>query len=241
MKASPRQQQLLLDLQELDNTIARLKRRRSQLPERAQLAAMQGEAVEAKDAFMAVQREIDAQQADIARLESDIELVAQRIKRDNDLLAVSSSSKEAQALQGELDTLQRRRGELEDRELELMEANETTQARYDDASAVLAGVDERRGAILAAIADAEREIDRELAATVEERAGHAAEIQRELLGHYESLRARLGVGVARLRGKVSEASNMELAPAELSDILAAAPDELLHCPQTGAILVRVAD
>ncbi len=241
MKASPRQQQLLLDLQELDNTIARLKRRRSQLPERAQLAAMQGEAVEAKDAFMAVQREIDAQQADIARLESDIELVAQRIKRDNDLLAVSSSSKEAQALQGELDTLQRRRGELEDRELELMEANEATQARYDDASAVLAGVDERRGAILAAIADAEREFDRELAATVEERAGHAAEIQRELLGHYESLRARLGVGVARLRGKVSEASNMELAPAELSDILAAAPDELLHCPQTGAILVRVAD
>ena len=241
MKASPRQQQLLLDLQELDNTIARLKRRRSQLPERAQLAAMQGEAVEAKDAFMAVQREIDAQQADIARLESDIELVAQRIKRDNDLLAVSSSSKEAQALQGELDTLQRRRGELEDRGLELMEANETTQARYDDASAVLAGVDERRGAILAAIADAEREIDRELAATVEERAGHAAEIQRELLGHYESLRSRLGVGVARLRGKVSEASNMELAPAELSDILAAAPDELLHCPQTGAILVRVAD
>lgn len=241
MKASPRQQQLLLDLQELDNTIARLKRRRSQLPERAQLAGMQAETNEAREAFMAVQREIDAQQADIARLESDIELVAQRIKRDNDLLAVSSSSKEAQALQSELETLQRRRGELEDRELELMEVNEETQARYDDASAVLAGVDERRSAILAAIADVEREIDRELMSTVEERAGHAAEVQRDLIAHYEGLRARLGIGVARLRGKVSEASNMELAPAELSDILAAAPDELLHCPQTGAILVRVAD
>jgi len=57
----------------------------------------------------------------------------------------------------------------------------------------------------------------------------------------QSLRGRIGIGAARLRGRVSEASNMELAPAELTDILAMAPDELVHCPQSGAILVRVSD
>ncbi len=239
MKASPRQQQLLLDLQSLDNSIARLKKRRTQLPQRAELASMQGERAAAKDAFMAVQRDLDTQNAEIERLESDIEVVRQRIKRDNELSAVSSSPKEAQALQSELETLGRRQSELEDRELELMEANEQTQAVYDAVSGALAGVDGRRQAILDAIADAEAGIDRELSETVRDRAGLAAELQRDLLEHYEALRARIGIGAARLRGRISEASNMELAPAELADILAQPADELIYCPQSGAILVRV--
>ena len=104
MKASPRQQRLLLDLQALDNSLARLKKQRAALPQRAELAAMQGERSAAKDAFMALQRELDTQNADIERLESDIELVRQRIKRDNELSAASSSPKEAQALQAALDS-----------------------------------------------------------------------------------------------------------------------------------------
>ena len=79
MKASPRQQRLLLDLQALDNSLARLKKQRAALPQRAELAAMQGERSAAKDAFMALQRELDTQNADIERLESDIELVRQGI------------------------------------------------------------------------------------------------------------------------------------------------------------------
>lgn len=238
MKASPRQQRLLLDLQALDNSLARLKKQRAALPQRAELAAMQGERGAAKDTFMALQRELDTQNADIERLESDIDLVRQRIKRDNELSAASSSVKEAQALQAELEVLGRRQSELEDRELELMEANEQTLAVYNAASEALAGVDGRRQTIIDAINEAERVIDADLAAATRDRAGLAAELQRDLLEHYEALRGRIGIGAARLRGRVSEASNMELAPAELSDILAMAPDELVHCPQSGAILVR---
>ncbi|MDI6024280.1 hypothetical protein QBL02_12085 [Leucobacter sp. UT-8R-CII-1-4] len=241
MKASPRQQRLLLDLQALDNSLARLKKRRVQLPQRAELAGMQGELTAAKEVFMAAQRELDTQNADIERLESDIDVVRQRIQRDNELSAASQSAKEAQALQTELETLARRQSALEDRELELMEANELSQSVYDAASAALASVDQRRADIQNAIAEAEAAIDRELAETTRDRAGLAAELQRDLLEHYETLRARIGIGAARLRGKISEASNMELAPAELTDILAVAPDELVHCPQSGAILVRVED
>lgn len=241
MKASPRQQQLLLDLQDLDNAIARLRRRRVQLPERAQLVALQDELTAAKGAFMGVQRELDTQNADIARLEDDIETVRARRERDNELLQRSSSPKEAQALQSELDTLARRQSELEDRELALMEVSEETQARYQVASEALGAVDGTRAELVAAISAGESEIDGFLKDAIDERAGLAAEIERPLLEHYERLRERGGIGAARLRGKISEASNMELAPAELSDILAAAPDELLHCPQSGAILVRVAE
>lgn len=241
MKASPRQQRLLLDLQSLDTAAARLRHRRTQLPERAELAGMQAEIAVARDAYMALQRELDGQRAEIERVESDVEMVRQRRERDNTLLAASTSSKEAQALQGELDTLQRRQGELEDRELELMEGHEVTQASFDEAAAVLAGVDERRAGFERAIAEAERAIDAEIAANAEERAGLAAEIQRDLLGLYEETRSRGGLGAARLRGNVSEGSNMALAPAELAEIRATAPDEIVFCPGSGAILVRDAE
>ncbi|MCB1274402.1 MAG: hypothetical protein KDB25_08445 [Leucobacter sp.] len=241
MKASPAQQQRLLDLQDLDTAIARLRRRRDQLPERAELAGLQGELTAAKEAFMAVQRELDTQNAEIARFESDVETVRARRERDTQLLSASTSPKEAQALQDELDTLARRQSELEDRELELMAANEDTQAAFDAATQVLAAVDGKRSALTTAIDDAERAIDAELASTAEDRAGLAAEVQRDLLDLYESTRARGGVGAARLRGNVSEGSNMALAPAELTDIRAAAPDEVVFCPQSGAILVRLAE
>lgn len=241
MKATPAQQQRLLDLQELDTALARLRRRREQLPERAELAGLQGELSDAKAAYMGVQRELDTQNAEIARLENDIETVRARRERDNALIAASTSPKEAQSLQDELDMLARRQSELEDRELALMGAAEETQAAFDAAAAALGEVDARRDALSGSIGAAEAAIDAELSATAEERAGLAAEMQRDLLDLYERTRARAGIGAARLRGNVSEGSNMALAPAELSDIRAAAADEIVFCPQSGAILVRNAD
>lgn len=239
MKASPRQQRLLLDLHDLDTTIARLRRKRATLPERAELDGLAGEIAESREQFMAAQRELDTLNAEIERVEADVALVAQRRARDEELLAVSTAPKEAQALQAELETLARRTSELEDRELVLMEQQEAAQAAFTAAEGVLGGVDARRAAIQDAIDTAEAQIDRELDASTRERGGLAAEIQRDLLGIYEELRSRIGIGAARLRGAVSEASNMALTPAELSDFNAAAPDELLFCPGTGAILVRV--
>ncbi|WP_053383960.1 zinc ribbon domain-containing protein [Leucobacter celer] len=241
MKASPRQQRLLLDLQQLDHTIAQLRRKRATLPERAEIAGLAGEIAAARDRFMSAQRELDSQNADIARVEADITMVRQRRERDEQMLSVSTSSKEAQALQGELDTLARRKGELEDRELELMEVQERAQAEFAEAERLLGGVDERRAALQQRIDEAEQRLDREISSNTEERAGLAAEIQRDLIEVYEELRGRIGIGAARLRGNVSEASNMALAPAELSDIRATAPDEVVFCPGTGAILVRGAD
>ena len=241
MKASPRQQRLLLELQDLDTAIARLRRKRQGIPERAEIAGLAGEADEAKQTFMAAQRELDTQNAEIARIESDVKLVRERRARDEQLLAASTSAKEATALQNELDALIRRTGELEDRELEIMELQEAAQAAFDAASAALAAVEDRRSALRASLETAEARLDTEISASSEERAGLSAELQRDVLAEYEDLRARTGLGAARLRGNVSEASNMALTPAELTEIRSAAPDEIVYCPGTGAILVRVDD
>ncbi|MBK0421256.1 hypothetical protein JD292_04060 [Leucobacter sp. CSA2] len=239
MKASPRQQRLLLDLQDLDTGLARLRRKRQGLPERQRIADLAGEAESAKQRFMEAQRELDLQSAEIERIETDVKLVSERRARDEQLIAVSTSPKEAQALQSELDTLARRTGELEEKELEVMELQEAAQKVFAEAEAALNAVEDRRSELRAALQAGEARIDTELKSGAEERAGLAAEIQRDVLAEYEDLRARTGIGAARLRGNVSEASNMALTPAELSTIRAAAPDELVYCPGTGAILVRV--
>lgn len=239
MKASPRQQLLLLDLQDLDTGTARLTRKRQQIPERAELESFAGEMSDVRERFMSAQRELDGLRADLERIESDVVTVAERRQRDERLLEVSTSSKEAQALQSELDTLAHRTAALEDRELELMESVEASETRFASAEAALTELNERRGTLQAAIEAAERAIDSDLARTAKERANVAAELQRDLLDLYESTRSRVGIGAARLRGNVSEASNMALAPGELSVIRAAAPDEIVFCPGTGAILVRV--
>ncbi len=240
MKASPRQQRLLLELQDIDTAIARIRRRLAALPERAELASMEGEHREAKDAFMAVQREVDGLGAEIARFESDTETVQRRRARDEELLAVSTSPKEAQALQSELDTLKRRQGELEDRELELMETHEAAQSRYAEAETALARIEERRGDAERRMTAAAGELEQERERLAAERQGLSAEIQRDLIELYEGLRTRIGIGAARLRGNVSEASNMALTPAELHEIQNSPDDELVFCPGTGAILVREA-
>lgn len=241
MKATPSQQATLLTLQALDTALLRLRRSKQQLPERASLAELQGEASQAKDEFMRIQRQLDSQAAEIARVEDDTETVRSRRKRDEALLEGTASIKEIQALQGELEALARRQSELEDRELELMEANERTSAEMEAASSRLAGVEGKRETLIRAIADAESRLDSEFAAASEERAGLAAEVQRDLLELYERTRDRSGIGAARLRGNVSEGSNMALAPAELADLRAAPADEVVFCPQSGAILVRDAD
>jgi len=230
---------MLLELQRLDRTVLQLRRKGEQLPERVELAALEAEREAAKSSYMQAQRELDTRQLELGRIESDVELIRQREARDHQLMSVSTSSKEAVALQAELDTLSRRKSELEERQLEAMEVVESAEASFAQAEQVLAHIDERRSVILSRIEGAELEIAQELATTETERSHLADEIQGDLLALYERTRAQIGIGAARLRGNISEASNMALTPAEMVELNAAAPDDVIFCPGTGAILVRV--
>ncbi|MBC9926766.1 MULTISPECIES: zinc ribbon domain-containing protein [unclassified Leucobacter] len=238
MKASVRQQRVLLDIQSLDTEQVRLQRRRAQLPERAELAALTGETAAVRDRFMAAQRELEDRNVEIKRIESDIEVVAQRRARNTERMAVSTASKEAQSLQDEVDSLERRRLALEEQELEVMEAVEQAQPSFDAAANELAEIDRRRAELEQRLAVAEAHIARDLAAAAEQRSLLAAEVQRDLLDLYEDTRNRYGMGAARLRGNVSEGSNMALTDAELAGIRGGDPEEIVFCPGSGAILIR---
>lgn len=238
MKASPRQQRLLLELQTLDHTVTRVVRRRSQLPERAELAALGETGADVRERFMRAQRALEDLRTELDRLAADVRVAEERRLRTETRLQASSSGKEAQALQDELDTLQRRIGTLEDRQLELMEQIEEAEAAFGAAESEVDGLNRRRAELEATLARTEQDLDEERAVAQRARADLAAEVQGDVLAVYERIRERTGVGAARLNGRVSEGSNMELDAADLAAVAALNDDDVFFCPVSGAILVR---
>lgn len=241
MKASPRQQRLLLELQELDTQQVRLARRLAQLPQRMELEALGPRNTETRDQFMSAQRTLEDLQTEIGRLESEIVVVRQRHARTTERLAASTQAKEAASLQEELTVLEQRQRVLEDRELEVMESAEEAERAFETASDAVTRLNAETAELRNAIEEAEALAADELQTLLAERAGLAAEIQGPVLEVYEQTRDRYGVGAARLRGRVSEGSNMELDPADYQSAINTPDDELYFCPTSGAILVRGPD
>ena len=68
-----------------------------------------------------------------------------------------------------------------------------------------------------------------------------AALDSDLVSLYERQRAHGGPGAGRLQGRRCGACRIEIDRGELARISAAADDEVLRCPECGAILLRVKD
>ena len=110
-----------------------------------------------------------------------------------------------------------------------------------DLDALIADLDDRRAVAEAGVAAALESIAAERAAAIADRAVIAASLPEDLLALYERQRARYGVGASLLRGGVSQASGVALLADELATVRAAAPEAVLTCPSSEAILVRTAE
>ncbi|WGD38563.1 hypothetical protein [Lysinibacter sp. HNR] len=241
MKASPEQQQKLLEVQNQDTLLGQLAYREKNLPEKQALEKLQPSFLEAKEAANQARSTVEVTQAEIRRLEDDTALIRARLVRNQERLSSSASAKEAVALEDELKTLTRRTNELEEVTLIVMERLEAEEAQLLSANSQLKMLHEKQADIKKKITDALTELTAEREHVIAQREQLAQEIAPELLALYEKTRQRYGVGAALLRGRVSEASNMTLTEADLSIIRMAAPDEIVFDAGSGAILVRTAE
>jgi predicted nucleic acid-binding Zn-ribbon protein len=241
MKADLAQQRSLLELAEIDAELSRLAHRASHLPEQQRYDGVQAEQHAVADRLAAVTIAVEDLDAQVAKLESEVDAVRRREDRDRGLLDSGSvsDSKQLGELAHELGTLERRQASLEDTLLGVMERREqmvTDQAREQ------AAIDS-----LAQDVDAARQERDEALAGVEQsrtersarRAEVAAALDGELLGLYERQRATSGIGAGRLLGGRCGACRIELDRGELARISAAAEDEVLRCQECGAILLRL--
>lgn len=238
MKASPAQQRELLTLQSLDTRVLQLDRQAKTLPQIAAIQAMQAANEQSRRDLAVLVGELEDSRTELKRIESDVEIVEKRLTRDQDRLTTSSSTKDIAALEGEIGALRKRRGDLEDIELTIMERIEGLEASVSEAQtardsvvADLAGLAEARDAELAVLVDKKEALARDRASLV-------ATLDAELVALYEKQRARYGIGAGLLRGKVSEGSGVALTESDLSWIRRAPSEDVIICPDSGCILVR---
>src|SRR3984885_6036034 len=239
MKAAVAQQRSLLEVAELDAELSRIAHRAARLPERQDYERMQTDQVAANDRLGALQIALEDLDTQISRFESEIDAVRRREDRDRSLLQSVADAKQLSDLQHELETLQRRQSSLEDSLLEVMEHREQLQAQQ---TAEVAAID----ALQADLAAAQQALDGMLADIDQTRRLHSsrrdeltAALDPGLVALYERQRAGGGPGAGPLQGGRCGACRIEIDRGEMSRISAAADDEVLRCPECGAILLRV--
>lgn len=238
LKASNEDQRRLLTLQEADTTIVRLQAKARALPQTQRIEELDTELSQLDRTVLERLGAHDDAAAEVARIESDVQTVEARLKRNIERLPTITDAKTATATEHENATLERRRSDLEDLELEAMQQQE-------DAETALA---EARGQAEAARSEreklvAERELDAadlggQLEAARAERGERADPVPAELLALYERQRERYGIGATMLQRGTSVASGVELNASELHEIRQAADDDVLLDPNSSAILVR---
>lgn len=239
MKADPTTQRRLLDLAALDAELARAQHRRRTLPEQSAVEEAETTVQGHRDAVVRARTAVGDLGREVSKVEQEVTQVRAREERDRGLMdAGSVSAKQMTDLSHELDTLTRRRGVLEDSQLEAMErldAAETDlaheQSELETAETTLADAVERRDGVLGDLDVLEQRRG-------EERSRLATDLPEDLVGLYDQLRSRTGTGAGELVGARCGACRLEMDRSELRDVAAAEADEVVRCEQCGSIVVR---
>lgn len=238
LQAAPADQALLLDLQQFDTRLQQLAHQAKNLPENARLDEITRESDAVRRTLAERTGSLEDAQAELARVESDVAVVSARMNRDSDRMQNSSSMKDVQALEQELTALARRRDELEEIQLVVMERVEEAEAALADVSVQLAALDAQRAEVTEQRDSALAALEKERAHIVANRETVAAKVPAALIELYEKQRARYGVGASLLRGGVSSASGVTLTATDLNAVRAASAFDVILCPDSSAILVR---
>lgn len=241
LKASPNDQALLLDLQAFDTKLQQLEHRAKSLPQHAVLQQLNVEADALRRTLAEQTGVVEDTKIELSRVESDVSVVEARIARDTERMQSSSSVKDVAGFEHELGALGKRLGDLEEIELGVME-------KLDEQERALSETRAKADALRARIDEVKAERDAQLSSIEAERTHASAnrrtvegKVPADLLALYEKQRSRYGVGASHLRAGVSSASGVKLNSHDMQAVRVAAPDDVLFCPESSAILVRTAE
>lgn len=237
MKARPEDQRRLVDVAALDTAIraADHARRNPEQGARVQELLAQRQTLSTElTRLLGIRDDIAAE---LARIESDVAVVDARAARDAERLAVTANPKDAQGLEHEIASLAKRKSDLEDAELELMERREAADAEVTAQETLIAATNDEGARLSAAGKAAVAEASARFEAATRDRAAIAESLPADLLALYEKLAVR-GNGAGLLRQRTCEGCRMVLAGTDLQTLRQAAEDDVVLCPECGCILVR---
>lgn len=243
MKATPLDQERLLELQKIDTQIFQAHHRAQNLPEKGEISKLSNEILE-----LTVERnQVSVDQSDIkrelAKAEVDVEQVRLRKQKDESRLASGTgSAKDLENLQHEVATLERRIAELEEIELEVMVRSEGIEKSITALAAEISTLETHKSSIETVANEKFEAISKELEKYQRVRRDLASSINSELLSLYEKIRAdKGGVGAAEIFRKRCTGCQLDLTAADVAKFATTAADEVIRCEECRRILIRTAD
>jgi predicted nucleic acid-binding Zn-ribbon protein len=230
----------LLALQEHDLALDRLQHRHDTLPGRAEVARFEAQG----SSLLARRTRVQAERDELARQESRLDDEARTLStkaKDVETKMYSgevTSPRELQAMQADVEQLQRHQRDVENRELAVMEQREPVDAQLAELDAALGVVARELDAARTALAAAEGEINAESAVERAAREEIAAGLDPALVADYERRRGSAqGVGAARLVGSTCQGCHLSIPSTEVERIRHAPPGSVAYCDNCGCILV----
>lgn len=224
--------------------MAQLNHKRNSLPEIAAQADIAMKLERATNQHVAAGVILSDLQRDQARSDADVEVVRQRIIKDQELLDSGSINdpKQLTNLQHELESLARRRTELEDVELEIMERVEGAEAAVTVLAEQMTSLSFELASVTESLSQLTSTLDADITEVQADRDRISAQLPTDLMALYEKIRAgHDGVGAAKLHRAQCEGCRMTLPPQELQSIRQAPVDLVVQCEECRRILVRTSD
>jgi predicted nucleic acid-binding Zn-ribbon protein len=226
-----------VELAALDALIARADAARKHPPQAARVNELIAKRQELSQELATRLGARDDLRVELSRIESDVALVDARRARDAERLATSSNSKEAQGLESELASLARRKSDLEDAELDIMDRLEQADSAVAEQEALIAETNAEGARLSAEGKQAVAEASTAYEQASRDRAAIAGGLPADLLAQYDRIALR-STGAALLLARTCESCRMVLAGTDLQIIRQATDDTVVTCPECGAILVR---
>lgn len=230
----------LLEVQAHDTHADQLRHRRATLPERGALSAAEAAQRRIDEELTAVAHERDQLAREQRREEDEVASFEDRItKADRQLYSGTvTNPRELQALQADIESLQRHKSQHEDAVLDVMERIEPLQASLGALQRRRTECAETVSSAADALAVAEAEVDAELGEVEAARASTVEGLGGALLDEYTRLRSLPGgVAIARLVGNRCEGCHLTLSAVEVDRLRHLPAGELAHCEECGRMLV----
>lgn len=238
MKATASDQLQILDIQRMDFALAALAHKLAALPEIGELLAISQRQAVVRDLAIAAQTQISDIGRELLRSEADVEQVVLRLEKDEKRLGDGSSGpKELEKLQHEIGTLENRRAELEEIELEIMMRIDSIKDRLNELHIEAQVLNEQTDDLTARKDIAAAALQNEIATFTDGRLATANGVEKTLLDLYEKIRRNSGTGAAALKEGRCDGCHLAINSVELSRIKSIDEDEVVRCEECRCILV----
>ena len=237
MKANLQDQKRLLELVELDLNLVKNAGDRAKLLAATDIQIASEKTLSLSDQLIDARNRVGDLELELKRSENDLELVETRIAKDKQRLSTTSSSKDAQGIEHELTTLAKRKSELEDAELGIMEELDKVRAELSVAESAKLAAENELSSLRASLSSEMAELDSKRAELSAKRVALVGLIDGELALAYQR-KADRSVAVGKLTGRECGACRLSITATNLEEIVALPADEISECPNCQAYLVR---